>query len=420
MSSTKRSIRRIRKAKKLSIPVLRNYFPAVINSKQVCLDNAAMTQLTQVVIDTAHNHLQQLQSNASRGVYQSAEVSTLEYQQAKKDIAIALNTDASQLAFSLNTTAALNYLAKSLIELLNKKDTVLVSQAEHHSNFLPWQQLCHRHGINFQILPLLDDGSLMLDKLNTLNTDKVKILCLQHASNVTGYINKMPKIADWCQKHNILLVVDGAQMLQHKIPDITNLGVDAYAFSSHKCYSLSGLGVLWLSPELINRLKPSSWGGGMVSQIGVQAENTKFIEGITKFEAGTPTVMQSKCLASAIKWFNQLDESHQENTQRLYQKAFESLAKLDNIRILNPQRQEPQLPIISFIHKNLHAHDIAAVLANQHIAVRAGHHCAQPLMQHWNISSCVRISLSIYNNDSDIDAFIEAMLQVAQLSKNIN
>ena len=378
-----------------------------------------MTQICQVAITQAQTHLQQLQSNVARGIYASAEVATRHYQQSKDSIAKCLCTQPERLHFGSNTTDLINQLARSICATLSKGSTIVTTAAEHHSNFLPWQQLAQQHQLHLEVLPLLRDGAVDWSHLQQLDTKAIALVATHHASNVTGIVNDLTWLSQWCKRHRIHSIIDGTQMPQHQLPDFTTLDVDAYIFSAHKTYALAGLGILHLKQQLQQQLQAVVWGGGMVAQVDISADKTHF-QPHQLFAAGTPNLLAIRCLAATLNWLTQqsMDVSR-ESEQTLYQLAIKQLKQTSGVRILN-STNKMQIPIISFYHERLHAHDIANVLAQHGVAVRAGHHCAQLLMQHWQLDACVRISLAPYNDNHDLQRLQQALHCITEFDKQLH
>lgn len=409
----------------------RRFFPAVSQYPQRhFFDNAATTQMCQVAIDAAIMLNQMPRANVGRGVYQEAEEISELYEHARTTIANCIGAKTHEIIFCRGTTDALNMAARALVETMTKDQSVVISDAEHHSNFLPWVELCQQKNYPVYRLPVSAKGVIDLSYLSELTDRNIAILSITHCSNVTGIINDMATITKWCRQNNVSLVVDGAQMVQHHLPDVSQLDVDVYCFSGHKSFAGSGLGVLYINENLLENWHPTIWGGGMIANMtGLNQPSLKanlhakrishdWLTAPQKLEAGTPSYQQAVILSQALQWFAKLSpEPLKNHHQALFDKADSILQKYDFIDYLhNPD--QPRNPIFSFNYHTLHAHDAAQLFDQLGFCVRAGHHCAKPLMHSLQLNACLRISLSCYNTAEELELFDQALQKVYQRSQD--
>lgn len=379
------------------------------------LDSAAMAQLPQTVIDAVTHFETNSRANVQRSVYQLATEATEAYEHARTNIARYINaSSAAEVIFTSGTTAAINTLAYGFEAQLKKGDEVVISLAEHHSNFVPWQMLRERCGILLKAIPLRHDGSLNLETLDEMVTERCKLIAVTHVSNVTGAITDVARIVAAAQKVGAKVFLDGAQAVPHGPIDVQALAVDFYAFSGHKCYAPTGVGVLWGKQQALAMLTPMLSGGGMVQRVTL--EKTILASGNRSFEAGTPPIAQAIGLGAAVNWLQNLPwDKLRQHEQQLSQQLLDGLKHIVGLRLLGADTIKNRMPIFSFDIEGIHPHDICHILDQHGVALRGGHHCAQPLLAEFNLFTATRASLALYNNKTDIDALLAGLQQAIEI-----
>lgn len=396
----------------------RSNFPILQREEIHYLDNASMTQSPQCVIDASVQFDLGFRANVNRGIYKLADMATCAYEESRDRVAKFLNAkNKNEIIFTSGTTAAINIIAQSICKDLSPGDEIVLSQLEHHSNLVPWQLASEGRGIKIKFIPVTEDGRLDLSVLEQLITDRCRIIALTHGSNVTGAITDVETVVTAARSVGAYILLDGAQVAPHQKIDVQNLNVDFYTFSGHKLYGPTGIGVLWGNFEVLEKLKPATGGGGMIQEI--TEFKTTFSPTPYKFEAGTPPIAQAVSLAAAIEWVNCLDRVQIEYQLRnLTQKLFLEINSLPGVAVLGPNPlQHNTLPIVSFYMEDIHPHDICQILSMKNVAVRGGHHCAQPLMNIYQITGTTRASLAPYNDEKDIDALIMGLEETLSLLK---
>ena len=373
------------------------------------LDNAATGQLCEAAFDAVTHHELTHRANVLRGTYRLAEQADAAYENARRQAAAYLNAASpEEVVFTAGTTAAINLVAHAFGEGLGAGDEVMLSLAEHHSNFVPWQMLRARRGVVLRILPLAPDGRLDLARLEEHLTPRCKLVAVTHASNVTGAVTELVPIVSAAHAVGARVLVDGAQAVQHGPVDVQALGVDLYAFSGHKAFGPTGVGVLWGKAEALEQLPPFLGGGGMIGR--VTPGETTFAMPPRRFEAGTPPIAQAVGLGAALDWLQaQPWADMHAHAARLAQRLLDEFAVLPGLTFLGPRDLRNRLPIVSFNLDGLHPHDVCQVLDRHGVAVRGGHHCAQPLMDFFGVAGAVRASLAPYNSEADIDALLAGL-----------
>jgi cysteine desulfurase / selenocysteine lyase len=375
------------------------------------LDNAAMAQTPDCVINAMVEHDTMRRSNVKRGVHKLAEAATDAFEEARATVAGYLGIkDPDEVVFTSGTTAGINILAHSLGLTFERNDEVLISQLEHHSNIIPWQIIQQRQGIRVRYLPVTPDGRINLERAEDLIKPRTKIVAVTHGSNVTGAITDARALARLAHEKGAFLMLDGAQTAPGGHVDLPSLEADFYAFSGHKVYGPTGIGVLWGRKEILKELPPALGGGEMVKDVGF--EKSTFLDPPHRFEAGTPPVTQAIGLAAAIDWLTKQDLRGMHNhLKRLTLRMMQGLTELKNgIKILGPEARIDRLPLVSFSVNGLHPHDICQVMSDRHgVALRGGFHCAQPLHDLLKLDGTTRASLAMYNDDKDVDAFLNGM-----------
>lgn len=375
------------------------------------LDNAAMAQVPDCVINAMVEHDTMRRSNVKRGVHRLAEAATEAFEEARATVANYLGVkDADEVVFTGSTTAGINILAHSLGLLFERNDEVLISQVEHHSNIIPWQVIQQRQGIRVRYLPATPDGRINLERAEDLIKSKTRIVAVTHGSNVTGAVTDAKALARFAHEKGALVMLDGAQTAPGGPPDIPGLEADFYVFSGHKVYGPTGIGVLWGRKDVLKKIPPALGGGEMIQDVGL--ERSTFLDPPHRFEAGTPPVTQAIGLAAALQWLSGQDlHGIHNHLKRLTLRIMEGLTGFGNgISILGPEHGMERLPLVSFSVEGIHPHDICQVMNDRHgVALRGGFHCAQPLHEFFKLDGSTRASLAMYNNDGDVDAFLNGM-----------
>ena len=385
-------------------------FPLLVNREPIVyLDNAATTQKPAVVINSLVDYYSQHNANVHRGVHQISDEATLMFEDARKTVAQFLNASAhDQILFTRGTTESINLVAYTYgPTVLNDQATVLISEMEHHSNFVPWQLICECMGAKLLTVKVNPDGTLNLDHFHEiLRSNQVAIVALTHVSNVLGTVNPIREITKLAHDHDAKVVIDGAQAAAHVDLDVQELDCDFYAFSSHKMYGPTGFGILCGRAELLREMGPWQGGGEMIKHVSL--EKTTFQEPPHKFEAGTPDISGAIGLATAIEYLlQQQSRGLHEYEGQLLSYATESLLQLDGLRVLGTAPEK--CGALSFLVDGTHPHDLGTLLNEQQVAVRTGHHCAIPLMDVFDIPGTVRASFGLYNSKEDVDRLYESL-----------
>jgi len=402
----------------INIEQIRKDFPilneTVHGKPLIYFDNAATTHKPQVVIDAVSEVYKKYNSNIHRGVHHLSNVCTQAHENARIKVQKFINAEHShEVIFTRGTTESINLIASSFGEsFLKPGDEILVSQLEHHSNIVPWQLLEKRIGIKLRYIPINDAGELKLDTIDQLINSKIKLIAIAHISNALGTINPIKTIINKAHALNIPVMIDGAQAIQHVKVDVQELDCDFYVFSGHKLYGPTGIGVLYGKEEWLNKMEPYHGGGEMIKTVSF--EGTTFNELPFKFEAGTPDFSGSVGLGAAIAYVEQIGIGKiAQYEHMLLEYATEKLSAIPNIRFFGTAKEKAS--VISFLIGDIHPFDLGTMLDKMGIAVRTGHHCAQPLMQYFNIPGTIRASFAIYNTKEEIDKLIEGITRVVQL-----
>ncbi len=402
----------------IDIQKIRNDFPILnqtIHGKPlVYLDNAATTQTPQQVIDAISDVYTKYNSNIHRGVHHLSNVCTEAHEQSRIKVQQFINAKHShEVIFTRGTTEAINLLSFSFGEtFLKAGDEVIVSNLEHHSNIVPWQLLETRLGIKLRVIPITDEGELEMDEFKKLLSDKTKLVAVAHVSNALGTINPIKEIIDLCHAQNTPVMIDGAQAIQHIKVDVQELDCDFYVFSGHKLYGPTGIGALYGKEEWLNKMHPYQGGGEMIQTVSF--EGTTFNELPFKFEAGTPDYNGAVGLGVAIDYVNEIGlETIANYEHELLEYATEKLLTIPGLKIYGTAKNK--CSVVSFLVNDIHPYDMGMMLDKMGIAVRTGHHCAQPLMQRYNIPGTVRASFAIYNTREEVDQLVEGVTRIAQI-----
>jgi cysteine desulfurase/selenocysteine lyase len=398
------------------VAAVRHQFPIlseIIDGRPVhYLDNGASAQTPLGVLDAVRSYETTGRANVLRGVHRLAERATELYETARVDVAKFLGVQPMEIVFTGGCTAAINLVAYSYGQLLKRGDRILLSELEHHSNIVPWQLLRQRSGVELDMLPVTTDGQIDLGALPKLLTPKTKLVSLAHVSNVTGALLDVRKVVEAAKSVGAKVMLDGAQRAPHGPLDLTALGIDFYVFAGHKAYGPNGIGVLWAKPELLDAMPPFHGGGSMIGRVTL-AETT-WAPPPRRFEAGTPPIGPAIGLGAACNWMAALDwTAAHDHEMGLVQGVLDGLQKIDGTQILGPASLQNRYPVVSFMLDGVHPHDVAQTLDSFGVAVRAGHHCAQPLMDRFDLDGTTRVSIAPYNDNSDIDALLTGVRHAA-------
>jgi cysteine desulfurase/selenocysteine lyase len=397
---------------------IRNDFPIlsrkVNNRPLIYLDSAATAQKPQVVIDAVDNYYKFQNANIHRGVHTLSQEITIAYEEARATVKKHLNAaHAHEIIFTKGTTDSINLVAYSFgKKYVNEGDEILISSMEHHSNILPWQQLCDDKGATLKVIPINTEGEIDLKEFKILLSAKTKIIAITHVSNTLGTINPIKELITLAHQQNIAVLIDGAQAVPHLLVDVVDLDADFYCFSAHKLFGPTGVGVLYGKQKWLNEMPPYQTGGGVIKT--VTFEKTTFADLPLKFEAGTPHISGAIGLADAINYVNAIginNISEYENELQVY--ATKRLSEIDGLRIIGTAANKAA--VISFVVDGLHPFDIGVILDKQGIAVRTGHHCTQPLWNIYGLQGTVRVSFAFYNTIEEIDSFIVALKKAIKM-----
>lgn len=396
---------------------IRKDFPIldqVVNDESlVYLDNAATTQKPQQVLDVLADYYQKDNANVHRGVHTLSERATARYEAARQKVADFIQAKSSkEILFTRGTTTSLNWVAQFAKEILQPDQEVIISVQEHHSNIIPWQQACQQTGAKLRYVTL-KDGELDMDHLRSLLSSKTKFVSLAHVSNVLGGVAPIGEIAELVHQVGAYLVVDGAQSVPHMAVNVQELDVDFYAFSGHKMLGPTGIGVLYGKEGLLNLMSPVEFGGEMIDFVYEQTATWKELP--WKFEAGTPNIAGAIGLGAAIDYLTEIGmDAIQAHEAELVDYVFPKLQAIPGLTIYGSQDLSKRTGVIAFNLDDLHPHDVATALDYEGVAVRAGHHCAQPLLRYLQVPATVRASFYIYNTKADCDKLVEAIIKTKE------
>ncbi|HFU3724420.1 TPA: cysteine desulfurase [Streptococcus suis] len=386
----------------------------VVNDEPlVYLDNAATTQKPQQVLDVLADYYQKDNANVHRGVHALSERATARYEAARQKVADFIQAKSSkEILFTRGTTTGLNWVAQFAKEILQPDQEVIISVQEHHSNIIPWQQACQQTGAKLRYVTL-KDGELDMDHLRSLLSSKTKFVSLAHVSNVLGGVAPIGEIAELVHEVGAYLVVDGAQSVPHMAVNVQELDVDFYAFSGHKMLGPTGIGVLYGKEELLNLMSPVEFGGEMIDFVYEQSATWKELP--WKFEAGTPNIAGAIGLGAAIDYLTEIGmDAIQAHEAELVDYVFPKLQAIPGLTIYGSQDLSKRTGVIAFNLDDLHPHDVVTALDYEGVAVRAGHHCAQPLLRYLQVPATVRASFYIYNTKADCDKLVEAIIKTKE------
>jgi cysteine desulfurase/selenocysteine lyase len=402
----------------LDVAAVRADFPAldqeVHGHPLVYLDNAATTQKPRAVIDAVRNFYEHDCANVHRGVHALSQRATVAYESARTAVKAHLGAhDSREIVFTRGTTEAVNLVAHSFVRpRLHAGDEVLISAMEHHSNIVPWQLLCEERGATLKVIPIDDRGCVEMEALESLLSDRTRIVAVVHVSNALGTVNPIAEIVRLAHDRGIPVLVDGAQAVPHMAVDVRALDVDFYAFSGHKCYGPSGIGALYGKRKHLLEMVPYQGGGDMI--LSVTFDGTTYAEPPHRFEAGTPNIEGAIGLAAALGYLRSIGlDAVATHEASLLDQATRAISAVPGVRLIGtaPERAGA----VSFVMDGIHPHDVGTILDAEGIAVRAGHHCAQPVMLRYGVSATVRASFGIYNEHSEIDRLVDGLRRVQEV-----
>ena len=401
----------------IDVEKIRKDFPIldqIVNDEPlVYLDNAATTQKPKAVLEAVNRYYQEDNANVHRGVHTLAERATASYEAARETVRRFINASSTkEVLFTRGTTTGLNWIGRFAEEILEEGDEVLISIMEHHSNILPWQEACRKTGAKL-IYAYLKDGGLDLEDFREKLTDRTKFVSITHASNVLGVINPIQELAQLAHEKGAIMVVDGAQSVPHMKIDVQKLDADFFVFSGHKMAGPTGIGVLYGKEHYLNQMSPVEFGGEMIDFVYEQSATWKELP--WKFEAGTPNMAGAIGLAAAIDYLDAIGmDAIEHHEQDLIAYVFPKLQAIEGLKIYGSQDLAKRSGVISFNLGDLHPHDLATALDYEGVAVRAGHHCAQPLIQYLEVPATARASFYLYNTKEDCDKLVEALIKTKE------
>lgn len=400
------------------ITQIRDDFPilsrSIYNKPLVYFDNGATTQKPRCVVEAMVDEYYNVNANVHRGVHFLSQKATDLHEASRETVRAFINAKSTaEIIFTRGTTESINLLAFSFGEAMVKEgDEIIVSAMEHHSNIVPWQMMCERKGAHLKVMPMNDDGELFLHEYEALINEKTRIVCCTHVSNVLGTINPVKEVVRIAHEHGVPVLIDGAQSTPHMKVDMLDIDCDFFAFSGHKVYGPTGIGVLYGKERWLDKLPPYQGGGEMIKNVSF--EKTTYNELPYKFEAGTPDYIASHAMAKAIDYVTTLGmDNIYEHEQQLTSYAMERMAEIEGMRIFGPKHHHDA--VISFLVGNIHHLDMGTLLDRLGIAVRTGHHCAEPLMHRLGIEGTVRASFGLYNTKDEVDVLVEGIKRVARM-----
>jgi cysteine desulfurase/selenocysteine lyase len=407
-----------KETERMNIEQIRSDFPIlglqVSGKSLVYLDNAASSQMPQIVIDRIVQYQSREHANIHRAVHYLSELATKEFEAARSKVQHFLKAKESrEIIFTRGTTEAINLVMHGYGRaFIGKGDEIILSGLEHHSNIVPWQMLAQEKGAVLRVIPMNDKGELLLDEFEALFNEKTKFLALTHMSNALGTINPVKQMIAFAHRHGVPVLLDGAQAAPHQPIDVQELDCDFYAFSGHKLCGPTGIGVLYGKAQLLEKMQPYQGGGDMI--LSVTFEKTTYNILPYKFEAGTPPIMAAVALGAAIDYLNEIGVAEiQAYEKTLLDYATEQILAMGGVRIIGTA--EKKAAVLSFQIKGVHPHDVGTILNEDGIAIRTGHHCAQPVMQHFNVPATARASFAFYNTKQEVDKLIEGIQKVRRI-----
>ncbi len=396
---------------------IKKQFPALnsqVNGKPISfLDSAASAQKPDAVIEAMAKVQREHYANVHRGLYKYSQDTTTAFEQARHTVATFLNANSdNETIFTRNATEAINLVAASWgAENLTSDDEIILTVLEHHANIVPWHMLREKIGFKIKVVPICDDGAIDLDAYQKLLTDKVKFVGLTHMSNAMGTILPVKQMTEMAKAFGATVLIDASQAVVHMDVDVQNVDCDFLCFTGHKLYGPTGIGVLWAREDVLNNMRPYQGGGEMIEKVSF--EEITYKDAPARFEAGTPAIVEAIGLGAAIDWLGQFDTADiQAHERDILDYAIQEMQKINGVTLYGP---DDRASILSFNIDGVHPHDAGTIFDQMGVAVRAGHHCAQPLMQALNVSSTIRASFAIYNARNDVDRLIEAVNKVKKL-----
>jgi len=395
----------------IDVGKIRAQFPLLhqkVNGKDlVYFDNAASTQKPQVVIDALNHYYSNDNANIHRGVHYLSQEATDKFEDTRNTVKGFINAKNScEITFTKGATDSINLVANGYRSLLKKGDEIIISEMEHHSNIVPWQMCCEDSGATLKVIPILDDGDLDMEAFENLLSEKTELVAITHISNALGTINPIEEIITATHKVGAKILIDGAQATPHTSVNVQGLDVDYYCFSAHKMYGPTGVGVLYGKEDLLDELPPYQGGGEMIKEVSF--EKTTYADLPHKFEAGTPNIAGVVAFKASLDFITNLGiENIAKHEDQLEQYATEQLSKISGMQFIGEAKKRAAL--VSFNIEGLHSYDIGILLDKMGVAIRTGHHCAQPIMEHYKIPGTARISFAIYNTKQEIDICITAI-----------
>src|SRR3989344_1773868 len=396
-------------------------FPILLNTGMIYLDNSATSQKPQQVIEAITHFYENSNANVHRGIYRLSQQATVLYEKAHEIVGTFIGASPDEIIFTSGTTDSLNLLARSLSWNLQNGDEIVLTEMEHHSNLVPWQQIAKERGAVLKFIPVTAEYYLDMKKARELITSKTKIVSVVHISNVLGTINPVHEIAQLAHEVGAVCVVDAAQSVPHLPINVQELDCDFLAFSGHKMCGPTGIGVLYGKKELLRKLVPSTFGGGMIREVSFN--DATWADVPAKFEAGTPNIAGAVGLAAAIEYLQTIGMKNiWQHTHSLTEYALTKLSAIEGVTIIGPPAGKDRGAVISFTMNGLHPHDVSELLDKENIAVRGGHHCAMPLMKKLGVQGTTRASLYLYTTKEDVDAFvnvIQNIVSVGSIDKDI-
>lgn len=400
-----------------NIDLIRKDFPildAKVNGHNlIYLDNAATSQTPNCVIDSISDYYKNLNSNIHRGVHFLSQKATEKYENTRKKFKVHLNANSTkEIIFTSGTTHSINLVANGFTNSLKKGDEIIVSQLEHHSNIVPWQMLCEKTGAVMKVIPMNNLGELDLNAYEKLVSNKTKVVFVNHVSNALGTVNPIEQIIEKAHQHGAKVLIDGAQAVPHFHVDVKKLDVDFYVCSAHKICGPTGVGILYGKQEILEELPPYQGGGEMIDE--VTFEKTTYADLPNKFEPGTPNIAGVIASGVALDYINDIGlDNIKKYEDELLAYATEKLKEINGVKIYG--ESENKTSVISFNIGDIHPYDIGSVIDNLGVAVRTGHHCAQPIMDYFKIPGTIRVSFCFYNNFEEIDILIDSLKKAVRM-----
>ena len=397
---------------------IRADFPVLqqtVNGKPlIYLDNSASSQVPQVVIDRGSVYLEQEHSNIHRGVHYLSQRATTAYENAREKVKRFINArDVRECIFVRGATEGINLVMHGYgRKFIGAGDEIIISAMEHHANIVPWQMLCEEKGARLRVIPMNDAGELLLDEYDGLLNERTKLVSVMHVSNALGTINPIKQMIAQAHKYGVPVLIDGAQAAPHMPVDVQDLDCDFYVFSGHKMFAPTGSGIVYGKMELLEKMNPFQGGGDMIKT--VTFEKTTYADPPNKFEAGTPAIASQIGLGAAIDYLNSIGrEAAASYEAELLRYATERVSAIEGVRIIGTAKNKAS--VLSFVIDDIHPHDIGTILDQEGIAVRAGHHCAQPVMQRFNVPATARASFAFYNTKEEIDVLARTIERVIEI-----